>query len=59
MFSRRSPAVIRNGNDGAAIDEMSNSHATNNTNNNNPSLAGSLAHTLVSTIADGVVHSIA
>ena len=58
MFSRRSPAVIRNDN-GAAIDEMSNSHATNNTNINNPSLAGSLAHTLVSTIADGVVHSIA
>lgn len=58
MFSRRSPAVIRNGNGAAANDEMSNSHVTNNT-NNNPSLAGSLAHTLVSTIADGVVHSIA
>ena len=58
MFARRSPAVIRNDN-GAANDEMSNSHATNNTNNNNPSLAGSLAHTLVSTIADGVSNTIA
>jgi len=59
MFSRRSPAVIRNDNGVANADEMSNSHATNNTNNNNPSLAGSIALTLVSTIADGLHHSIA
>ena len=57
MFARQSPAVIRN--DNGNNDEISNSHATNNTNNNNPSLAGSLAHTLVSTIADGLVQSIA
>ena len=57
MFTRRRPHQAAAGSANAAQqqsnDEMEDSHQ------NNPSTVASLAHTLVSTIADGVVHTIA
>ena len=55
MFTRRRPHQAAAGSANAAQqsnDEMEDSHQ------NNPSTVASLAHTLVSTIADGVVHTI-
>lgn len=55
MFARRRSPQAAGANDAAqqSNDEMEDSHQ------NNPSTVASLAHTLVSTIADGVVHTIA